>query len=515
MKSFRRVKTVKGKKYVYEIQPYYDKATKKNKQKSKYIGKYTGDLDNAKPVRNNIPKKSLSYGEFIPLFSIIKNLKLDTILTEIVENKDAESILTIAMNRIINPLPFNAINCWSEGTILSKEYKNKNLHSQRLSELLVRISQDEIINEIQRGIINNNTSKKGLKLVYDITKLSSFSKLRNYLEYNKRKNNSDGLPQINFSLVLDKNNNRPLMFDIYNGSITDVVTLKNTKQKLLNYGIKNLLFIMDRGFFSATNIDELLSEPDKFNFIIPGVLTNKNIKDLIENSDMEKINYLKTYNNNPIFVKDIKLKIGKNQLNGYLYFDKKRAEMEKINFYRKLHEIFELIIKKQKESKKTIYQLIKDIGNTYSKYIKWDKKTRKLIYQEAEIENHFKRAGKFILLYANIKYDWYQCLDEYNKKICVEQAFDLLKNDLETDKIYRQNDDTAKGYLLIQFISLIIRMELHNILSKSDLLKKNTTKIIMIELSKIYKVYFENEKYYITELTKKQKDILKALNLCA
>jgi len=43
MKSFIRSKIIGGFEYKYRITPYYDKGTKKVKQRSKYIGKVIGD----------------------------------------------------------------------------------------------------------------------------------------------------------------------------------------------------------------------------------------------------------------------------------------------------------------------------------------------------------------------------------------------------------------------------------------------------------------------------------------
>ncbi|MFT4304698.1 MAG: IS1634 family transposase [Candidatus Woesearchaeota archaeon] len=514
MKSFRRVKTINGQDYVYEIQPYYDKKTKKTKQKTKYIGKYSGDLNNAKPVRNKQPKESLCYGEFILLFSIIKKLKLDTILINILDKKDAENILAIALNKIVFPLPLNVIESWSEGTILSKEYIHKNLNIQYLNNLLKRLNADEIINKIQKEI-NKNSEKTELKVIYDISKKYSFSNPKDIFEYDNNKPNKSEQKQINYFLVLDKKKNLPLMLEISTGSITDVETLKNIKQKVINLGNEKILFIMNKRLFNANNLEELVSKNQKNSFIISGVLTEKNIYKILQSTDIEKESYIKTYNNKKIYVKKIVLKIGEQKINGYLYYDKKQADFEKNIFYKELHGIFEIINKKIKVSKKTIEELINEIGKKYSKYIKYDTIKKILNYNQKEIEKHLKIVGKVILLYNNINYDWYECLEEYEKKICIEESFDFLKNDFDIDKKYICSDDTKKGYSLIQFISLIIKMRLQKELSNSKLLSNNNSiKKIMIELSKIYKVYYEKEKYYITELTEKQNDILKVLNLC-
>jgi len=55
--------------------------------------------------------------------------------------------------------------------------------------------------------------------------------------------NRDGLnlPQINLSLVVDKEREIPIMYDLYPGSIVDVSTLKNTIKKIQASGIQDTL----------------------------------------------------------------------------------------------------------------------------------------------------------------------------------------------------------------------------------------------------------------------------------
>ena len=94
-------------------------------------------------------------------------------------------------------------------------------------------------------------------LIYDITSLSSYSQLINLLEYGY---NRDGepLPQINMSLILDKDKGIPVMYDIFPGSISDVSTLSSTLKKIKAHGIQNYVAVMDRGFFSLSNLCELI-----------------------------------------------------------------------------------------------------------------------------------------------------------------------------------------------------------------------------------------------------------------
>ena len=67
--------------------------------------------------------------------------------------------------------------------------------------------------------------------MYDLTSFSSYSQMINFLEYGYNRDGVD-LPQINLSMVVDKEKGIPVMYDIYPGSIVDVTTLDKCQWRL-------------------------------------------------------------------------------------------------------------------------------------------------------------------------------------------------------------------------------------------------------------------------------------------
>jgi hypothetical protein len=96
MKSFTRIKKINGQEYLYEITPYYDKDKKQIRQKSKYLGKNVNGIPVKVRSQDRIPKKVLSYGEFIPLKKIEEDLELEKVLSGVVPRKEVWPILTLA-----------------------------------------------------------------------------------------------------------------------------------------------------------------------------------------------------------------------------------------------------------------------------------------------------------------------------------------------------------------------------------------------------------------------------------
>ncbi|MFY9222191.1 MAG: hypothetical protein WAQ98_05970 [Blastocatellia bacterium] len=56
---------------------------------------------------------------------------------------------------------------------------------------------------------------------------------------------------------------------VYLGSIVDVGTIKNIVQDLAFFGRQESLFVLDRGFYSATNIEKMNEESIKFLLPLP------------------------------------------------------------------------------------------------------------------------------------------------------------------------------------------------------------------------------------------------------
>ena len=112
MKSFTRIKKINGQEYIYEITPYYDKEKKQIRQKSKYLGKNVNGVPVKVRSQDQVPKKVLSHGEFVPLKKIAEDLELEKILSGVLPGKEVWPILTLAMNYATRPRALTHIHSW-------------------------------------------------------------------------------------------------------------------------------------------------------------------------------------------------------------------------------------------------------------------------------------------------------------------------------------------------------------------------------------------------------------------
>jgi len=515
MKPFTRHKTINGHTYAYEITPYYDTKTKNNKQKSKYLGKVQNNQIIKKQQKQpQNPKTTYNHGELIPLQKITQKLNIEKILNQHLTTEKTQTLLTLAYNKTLRPLPLYQTQTWYQTTDLKNQWPNLNLTSQRLSELLTEIGQSNIPNTFSTQLIQQTTPTK--TLIYDLTNLTSYSKTITLLEHGHKNKNNHHTQQINLSLVIDKEKNLPLLYDIYPGSIVDTTTLKNTIKKIKNLNIKNYTLILDRGFFSVTNIDELLQ--NDLNFIIPATYQLKGVKQIISDlqHDISDPVYLHKFEDQIIFVKEVKLFLGERVLQGYGYYSPCREQTERESFYGKLHDVrvkLESVVLRDWMSPCVVFG---EVAGGFARYFSWKVVGGRFV---VELERDLVlcrvgRMGLFVLFYCGV-FSWDECLCLYKGRDLVEKGFDFLKNDLEVLPLNVRGDGVFRGLLFVGFLALVLRMQLLDCMRRVGLLGRFTLGSLLLELEKWKKVEFEDGSFVTVEQTKTQRDILEALESCA
>ena len=367
MKKFTRIKERGGHQYAYEITPYYDPGTKNTKHKSKYLGKVVeGEIIPPRPYKP--PKYSFDYGAFLPFMKVQEELAVSDILRSILPDRQADTVLAVALNRLVQPVAMTNVRTWFEGTYLSKEYGDLPLSSQSLSELMERLGDSDIHMEFSRHFIER--VGRGSPVLYDITSLSSTSALMDILEYGHNRDH-ESLPQLNVSMVAHKDKGIPLFYDIHPGSVVDVTTLRNTIKKLGGLGLKKPAMILDRGFFSEPNLKVLVG--GKHSFVMPASFAMKAVQSLVTHArrDIERASHLVKYDGTTLFVEPVRLELEEVAVDGYVYYDMKREREEKARFYGQLHDVMERLSRRKLKKKERPQKVFYHIAGKRAKYIKW------------------------------------------------------------------------------------------------------------------------------------------------
>ena len=100
----------------------------------------------------------------------------------------------------------------------------------------------------------------------------------------------------------------------------------------------------------------------------------------------------------------------------------------------------------------------------------------------------------------------------YKQRGEIEQSFDFMKNLLEQDKSYMQNEKSLEAWAFINHIALMLNYKLYNLLRIHKLLSKYSVSDFVTHLKYIFIVKADSQ-WLTSEISAKTSKMLKSLNL--
>lgn len=272
MASYVYVKNPNGTTYVYQNESYWDKVEKKTRHRRKCVGKLhpeTNALIPNKKQSTAVDIDKLKVGH-CSVLTIGPSLLLEKAAHETGIDKVLQAFFPQDWDRILTCAYYLA----SEGGALChvEQWSTCNRHpfcfklaNQRVSELLSRITPS-----MQKAFFKDwmalNHNKEYFAL--DITSVSSYSAL---IDYVRRGYNKDGedLPQVNLLMLTSEKTRLPIYYRILSGSIKDVSTIHESLAEFRILGAQAVHLVMDKGFYSESNIDALYKGHYHFSVGVP------------------------------------------------------------------------------------------------------------------------------------------------------------------------------------------------------------------------------------------------------
>ncbi len=253
---------INGRIYLYEVESYWDKEKKQPRQKRTYIGP-KNRKNKSKLKQKESALMSKNYGNIFLLEFVSNQIGLTKILKSVFPEAYNE-IFALCYYEIMEASPLYLFPYWFDEQYLINV---KRLHSSGISKLCDELGRSQIqrLDFVCKWIEH---LKPITGIYYDITSISSYSTNIDFIEwgYNRDKEN---LRQLNIGMTFCQNNSLPIYYNIYPGSIVDVTTLENCLKYLKIYNLKDILFVLDRGFFSKKNVLEMNNSESKIQFIQP------------------------------------------------------------------------------------------------------------------------------------------------------------------------------------------------------------------------------------------------------
>lgn len=274
------VKKINGKDYyVYEYKSVIENGKRKTKMGT-MIGKIVegkGFIPNNNFV-NDDSLTTLDYGQYRVVLDNTKDIYSS--LTDVFAYDDAARIYAMAVISYVNNFTYTKDYCkLFEQSYLSLEFNHIKMGYDSLSTLLEDLGRKggKVV-QFEDNLISSSSKEIAID-GHVIPCYSNDNDLSNP-GYQFKKLNAE---QINLLSGYDVNNHRPLFQRIFNGSLPDKVSVKDI---LDTKDLHDILFIVDRGFYSEENITMFSKDGNRY--IIPLSPNLKSYKAVIKNVDLDK-----------------------------------------------------------------------------------------------------------------------------------------------------------------------------------------------------------------------------------
>jgi transposase len=415
-----------------------------------------------------------------------------------------EEVFNLAAYLISTGDPFAYCEDWLAAT---EAFAVGPMTSQRISELLLSITQGER-NSFYKMWCSLRSEIEYLAL--DITSTSSYSELIDSVEWGY---NRDGekLPQINICLLMGYQSRYPIYQSVYGGSLKDVATLKTTISTFQALaGNKPMIAVMDKGFFSAKNVNVMLSEQQHVDFIVAVPFTNKFAKELAKSERKD----IDTLSNTIVSGKDSLRAITKHRrwnnnhkVYVHVYYNAKKAQGIREDLYAHVAVLRDQAMEQPEKFSK---------ASDYTKYLIIRRSEKENIgytvnLREDVVKAELETAGWLIVI-SNFVADAKEAIKIYREKDIVEKGFLRLKNSLDLGRLRVHSETTMQNKVFIGFVSLILLSAIHKVMVDKKLYGKMTMKKMILSLSRL-KLQMVNGVRILFPLTKEQRTIYKAFGI--
>ena len=391
---------------------------------------YTGQLKNDQRKK---PTLILDFGDSYFLSQLIRNIKYDEVI-EAIGYKNSDTIYSMIMFYILTNYSCMHCNTWYEGNFAKILYPNADLHSQRISEFLKFLGREDVRQKFFRAHIE--WLKKNIcndpAIVIDSTGLPNDIDIELPIVSNHNGKISNEVRMVS---AVQRDSGYPLIFRAIPGNINDVSTLSTTITTLGEYSVNTDFTLLDAGYVSDKNIDELYEANIDFVARLPEKLKNLH-KSIVESgsSDLKTSNNLIEFMGRFVYVKDVECRVGTKQNTAYAFlcYDVAAASDENDK----------TIANAKKLSKK------------------------KLKEKHSDFHKIFETSGIFIIL-SSLPFKREEILNVYYNRLIVEQYFDLGKGLSRLIPLRVHSEDRVLGHLLLCQIAATINLYVQKTLELS------------------------------------------------
>jgi transposase len=457
------LRLINGKYYLYEYKTVYDKEKKKPKKISGgLIGSIT-EQDGLIPSPKRVLKAAAVQPHAISGAILCKEYGISLVVTTLFSvyntalekafGEDWKYILAIAYCRFVYRCPLKSIPFRLASAFLPELTGLSAFNDKQAPAVLKRIGgQPEKRLTYMKSFIHNDDY-----ILIDATGLPSQS-AQIPLAKKGYSNPMNFDTQFNLLYIYSATSRMPVYYKLLPGNIREVKAFKNS---LLEAGLQKAVIVADKGFYSQANIELMAGE--SLQFIIP----------------LRRDNSLIDYS-------AIKANTFKEDAN---YFE---------------HE------------KRAVWYKKYDAGQGLYLHLFLDEQLRVIRThpEKYSIKDYHQRKDRFgtITMLTNLTANQYEVYQTYKGRMAIEVMFDGMKNVMDADHTYMQDEQTLQGWMFVNHIVLQWYQHLYIELKEKELLKKISVNDYIQLLTDVRKVKI-NDAWHLNEFTNQTKKLIDKLGI--
>lgn len=511
--------------YVYESKAYWDKEKHQSRCTRTLIGRFAPDTGEVLATDGRGQKRKAAEPDIKPTsgpISVTRTRRLfygaTSLLDQIGETvgitadlkqcfpDNYKNILSIAYFLILEE--HSSLMRFSKWAALHRHPYGKDIPSQRSSELFQSITEEQKMKFFR---LQGSRRAKDEFWAYDSTSISSYSEHLKQVKWGKNKE-YEPLAQINLVLLFGETSNLPFYYRKLAGNIPDVKTVNELVRELNILGYRNIKLVMDRGFYSAENINALYKTHYKF---IQACGTSLSYARNCIKKEAEEMRRLANYNEKYClymhsetiswdYTQERPYKgdtiTGDRRMYLHLYYNPEKAVEDEMNLNRGMLELQRELLTGQRNP---------DHEKDYAKYFEVTQTpvrgVRVKPIQEA-MESAKERYGYFVLISNEIK-DPVMALELYRNRDVAEKAFGNIKERLNGRRTLVASDASLEGKLFVEFVALIYLAYIKKKMQEKGLYATYTLQGLLDELDVIECFTEPGKAPIVGEILKKQKQI--------
>ena len=415
-----------------------------------------------------------------------------------------KEIFTLACHLVSTGEPFMHCSDWINDT---ETLAVKNMSSQQISEITASITVGMRDDFYSRWCARRAEEEY---LALDITSASSYSEFIDDVEWGYNRD-GENLPQVNICMLMGEKSRLPIYQVVYAGSLKDVSTL-NATLALFNKitGGRPVLAVMDKGFYSKRNVDEMLLSESKMKFVIAVSFASNFAKKQVED-ERKNIDAIC----NAVVVCGDSMRI----ISKVMPWSKRNSVFTHICYtptkaFRKREDLFthvallreEAIVSPEKCLASGEHQKYLTIQKSDSADGGYNVSTRE------DVVNAGLGTAGWLVLISNDVDDAKKALKIYRAKDVVEKGFWRLKCDLDLGRLRVHGQERMQNKVFIGFVALVLLSAIYVAMSDKKLYEKMTMKQLLRRLSK-HRIQEIGGERIIFPATKAQREIYETFGL--